>query len=704
MKKYVFLFLTFTLGILNAQDAYHADLITFLQTDYQLEAPEFLLDDTEIENLNSMYVYGAASRSTSEVTDFDFTQMASFNVSTVGNNAWDSGAGFKTKSSISKDDILLITFWAKKTSNESEVFIFAEDGTTFEKDFYETVSFTPDWNRYFIAIKASKAYGADGMAMGFHLAAIAQSFEIGGFTAFNFGQIDIEDVPSSFSTGAYAGIEEDSPWRATAADRIETLRKADLNVLVKSSNGNLIEGAEVTIEMQEHEFGFGSAFVTCRFPGNDCYNQTYIDKVSNLDGLGHGFNVGVTENALKWDGWEEEWIGSPDETVAAVKYLSDNGIKMRGHTMFWPGFGNMPDDISQNRNDLNYIRNRIATRIDEMINDPILGEVITDWDVLNEITTNRDLEASFKNDPNFTSGREIYQEIIRDVKAQNPDMELYINDYIVLSGGGSGSNVVNRYKEFLDELHASENGFDGIGFQCHIGSNPTSILKLESVWDEFYERYGKKLAVTEYDISDLVDPEVQGQYMADILTMTFSHPAMEAFIMWGFWDGNHWKNNAPMFDMQWNLKPGGQAFIDKVFNDWWTNESATSNSEGIAAFRGFKGKYKITTTIGGNTQEMEVDLGTDSDIEFVFENTTSAEDINENEIEIFPTVIAEGWTQVKSADGLDTFEIYNLSGQKVFVQNKLSSDQKIRFALPAGTYLAKMTRDGEIFSRKIIIQ
>lgn len=54
--------------------------------------------------------------------------------------------------------------------------------------------------------------------------------------------------------------------------------------------------------------------------------------------------------------------------------------------------------------------------------------------------------------------------------------------------------------------------------------------------------------------------------------MSFSHPSVDAFIMWGFWDGNHWHQNAPIFNLDWSIKPSGQAYIDKVFNEWWTNE------------------------------------------------------------------------------------------------------------------------------------
>ncbi len=705
IKKYLTLVLVaFSLQLI-AQDQYHLDLIEKFQSEFGLDQPIYLLSNTESANLENMYIYGDATMAINDVSGFDFTKQQSITVGSAGSNQWDAGLGTRNASAVNKDDILLLSFWAKRTSSNTEVFIFFEDASTFDKDFYELVNFTPDWNQYFVAIKASKNYSSNGISMGLHLATMAQSFELAGFTAFNFGQINIEDVPSTFSTGAYEGIEADAAWRAPAAERIETLRKADISILVNDAEGNPISDAQVSVEMLEHDFGFGSALVTCRFPGNDCYDPTYVEKVNNLDGQGHGFNECVTENALKWDGWEEEWLGSPDETVAAIQYLADNGVEMRGHTLIWPGFDLMPEDIEANKNDLNYVRNRIEGRIDEMINHPVLSELIEEWDVINEITQVRDLEGVFKNDPNFESGREIYQEIIRKVRAQDPEVKLYMNDYVVLSGGGSSTSTVDRYKSYLDEIHTSEDGFDGIGFQGHIGSSPTSIVKIESVFDEFYERYGVPMKVTEYDISELVDPEVQGQYMEDFLTITFSHPSMEAFIMWGFWDGNHWKGNAPMFDINWNLKPSGQAFIDKVFNEWWTSEATTTDTEGAATIRGFKGKYRITVTDEmGNTEEKTVSITENQQVTFSLTGTSSTFDLGNFDVSIAPTIVQDILTIYSKNPGLLDLDIINSNGTRVFRKSALFDGESIQIDLPAGMYFARIQNGKESIVKKLIVQ
>ncbi|MBK8504357.1 MAG: endo-1,4-beta-xylanase [Saprospiraceae bacterium] len=572
----------------TGQDQYHLELLQFLKEGYDIEDAEYIFYKTEQEIVDKLVLYGNASRQLKSLENFNFSIQLEYEVKAAGSNIWDSGINIGNQNPVNQGDIVLITFWARQVSQSSEVMVFAENASDFRKEVYLPLNFTPDWTQYFIAFKSSMFYQSNALTFGFHIAAQIQEFHLGGLTAFNLGQRQLNEVPSSINSALYGGHEPNAAWRDEASRRIEDLRKKDLVVKVQDANGNPIKGATVKVEMQKHEFGFGSAVVGCRFPGNRCFNANYVEKVLDLDGRGHGFNVAVTENALKWDGWEEEWIGTPEETVAAIQWLNDHKIKTRGHTLIWPGWDHLPDDLKAHENDLTYLRNRIHGRIEEMLTHPVLSKLITEWDVLNEITQVRDLEMAFASDPAFTSGREIYPEILDEVSELQPDFINYINDYVVLSGGGAGKAVVDRYKTYLDEIVASGAKFDGIGFPCHIGTQPTSIVKIEQVLDEFYARYGKRMKITEYDINENVDDSTQAKYLADFLTMIFSHPGVDAFLMWGFWDGNHWKNNASLCKSDWTLKVAGQGFIDKVFNEWWTNEDGLTGEDGQFSFRALR--------------------------------------------------------------------------------------------------------------------
>ena len=82
--------------------------------------------------------------------------------------------------------------------------------------------------------------------------------------------------------------------------------------------------------------------------------------------------------------------------------------------------------------------------------------------------------------------------------------------------------------------------------------------------------------------------------------------------MWGFWDGSHWMNDAPLFRQDWTLKPAGQAYLDLVFKQWWTDESLATGADGAASVRGFLGDYDVTVhDAAGATYDVPLTLGRD---------------------------------------------------------------------------------------------
>ena len=689
---------------LKGQDAYHQELIDFLSTDREIDDPSFVFSNSEQSNVDGMYLYGHTDLETSSTSDFSFTIVQSYRVLATGSNAWDSGTGHRSLTHVSKDDVVIISFWARKISDHSEVTFFAEDATTFDKELDFRMNFTTDWTQYFGAFKAKKAYGIDGLVIGFHLATSIQAFQIAGFTALNYGDIALSKAPSSFAPQFYGGYEEDAAWRKPAEARIEDIRKKSLVVQVVDGNGHPIPEADVYINMQEHEFGFGSAVVGCRFPGNRCEDEVYLNKILDLDGDGHGFNVAVPENALKWTGWESEWIGTPEETISAIRWLTDRNISVRGHTLVWPGWSHVPDDLHANQTDLVYLRSRINERLETMLRDPDLSAMIDEWDVLNEITQVRDLERAFSQDPNFESGREIYIEILQKAKELQPNLKSYINDYIALSGGGAGSSVINRYKSYLNEIVDAGVDIDGIGFQCHIGSQPTSITKIKAVLDEFSDIYGTRIKITEYDIHASIDEETQAKYMSDFLTMIFSHPAVDAFLMWGFWDGNHWKNNAPIFKQDWSLKSSGGVFIDKVFKDWWTEAKGTTDENGHYTTRVFKGSHKISASFRGVTKERIINTSEGDTIIMAFETTPIqygqpySFQLSPNPASNFISVVGD------HPDHRINLKIFTLEGKLVQIEHHIIPLSRIKINLPNGIYLIKMEGGMRSEVHKLIIQ
>jgi len=186
--------------------------------------------------------------------------------------------------------------------------------------------------------------------------------------------------------------------------------------------------------------------------------------------------------------------------------------------------------------------------------------------------------------------------------------------------------------------------------------------------------------------------------------MTFSHEALDAFIMWGFWDGNHWKNNAPMFDINWNLKPSGEAFNNLVFNEWWTDETSTTDNEGISSFRPFKGQHKIYIEHEGVTQEVDANLTSDMSLDIVF-GTVSTNDLDIAQVQITPNPTRD-YIHLTLADNLATvdLEVLDITGKIFQSFEQVTHDTRLDLDLPSGVYMVRMKYMDQVGYRKLVVQ
>lgn len=600
MKLYPPLIAIFLMSfVAKAQDAYHTALQGALQGSYGLPAGNWVLNNTEAANLNSDFWWGDISAGNQAASGQAFSQKIRITANSTGNNPWDAGYGISNIHPVNSGSACLLAIWLRSEGGSGRVSLFVQNSTTFESEVYLTFSLSSQWTQFLIPFDANRNYATAGLAIGLHLAWMPQTVEIGGLAVLDYGTgLTVEELPSLTHNDQYGGWEPDAPWRAEAAHRIEQIRKANLTIRVQDADGTPLPGASVEVEMLKHDFAFGSAVVSRLFAGNNGQNNTYEAKLLDLDGEGHGFNWVVFENALKWPGWEQNWITPKPQTANAVQWLRNHGIQIRGHNLVWPGWSNMPPDIQANQGNPEYIKNRINNHIEEIATYPGIAGNIAEWDVLNEITTNRDLEFALQGRPGYPTGREIYVEIFEKLAEVDPDTKTYINDYVTISQGNTGGGAYDLKKQFARELIDAGVRLDGIGFQGHIGGFPTSIYDVYGILEDFYQAFGTTAKITEYDTNEAISDELAATYLRDFLTIVFSHRSTDGFLMWGFWDGAHWHGNAPMFYQDWTLKPAGEAFIDLVYNQWWTEESGLANANGEFRLRGFKGTYKITIDNG----------------------------------------------------------------------------------------------------------
>ncbi len=694
------------LGI-HAQDAYHTTLQNALQNDYGLPPGAWILNNTEAANLNSDFWWGDISAGNQPATGQPFSQKVRITANSSGNLQWDAGYGINNARSISSGSACLLAIWLRAEGGDGRVSLFIQNSSTYESEAYLTFSLSSQWTQYLIPFDANRAYVPGGLTIGLHLAWQPQTVEIGGLAALDYGTgLSVENLPSQIHNDKYGGWEPDAPWRAQAAQRIEQIRKANLTVRVENADGAPIPGASVEVEMLKHEFAFGSAVVSRLFAGNNGHNPTYEAKLLDLDGRGHGFNWVVFENALKWPGWEQNWITPKPQTANAVQWLRNHGIRIRGHNLVWPGWSNLPSDIQANQDDPAYIRNRIFNHIEEITTYPGIAGNIDEWDVLNEITTNRDLEYALQGNPGYTTGREIYAEIFEKLAEVDPNTKTYINDYVTISQGNTGGGLYDLKKQFARELIDAGVRLDGIGFQGHIGGFPTSLYDVYDILEDFHQSFGAKAKITEYDTDEAVGDELAATYLRDFLTMVFSHPSTDGFLMWGFWDGAHWHGNAPLFYQDWSIKPAGEAFIDLVFNQWWTEESGLTNANGEFGLRGFKGTYKVTVDDGNQVLTDTIELRNNMLVVWTGnEWVTGARDQMEApSFRVFPNPASDVLHIERAERTAATVIIYDTAGRQVFRDKMAGGEITVPLRFGKGVFQVVLESAGQRTAKMIVIQ
>ena len=117
---------------------------------------------------------------------------------------------------------------------------------------------------------------------------------------------------------------------------------------------------------------------------------------------------------------------------------------------------------------------------------------------------------------------------------------------------------------------------------------------------DYFSEFRLPIKLTEFDLKTR-DEELEADYMRDVMTVFFSHPQGAGFLMWGFWNGSHWKFAAPIFRKDWSLKPAGETYQKLLFDTWNTKLDGNTGADGGFTGRGFYGQYDVEAEVGGKT-------------------------------------------------------------------------------------------------------
>lgn len=395
------------------------------------------------------------------------------------------------------------------------------------------------------------------------------------------------------------GDETDTaPWVERANQAIQTHRTTDLNVQVRDTNDNPVPDADVSVAMQTHDFRFGTAVNAARLLQDKESDDPYRGRLLEL------FNTAVLEIRHKWKPWEDpSQRAMADE---ATQWLRDHGFTVRGHTAIWQNLdlNVVPDDVVAKTNSddpdrSEYLRNRTTNHVRDIVGH-YAGQ-LADWEVLNEhLDYNRITQAIASDSPPQQSPP--VAEWFRAANAVAPEADLYVNDYDLISG--DREDRWETLETLVTYLQRTDAPIDGIGMQGHFGSPEEAVDPEE--FRALLDRYAASdvmLQVTEYDtFGDGWSEQAEADHLEVVLRTLYSHPAAVGFLMWGFWDGQHWQDNAPLFRTDWSKKPAYDVYTDLVFDEWWTDETGTTDESGRFRTRAFLGEYEITVTQGSDTK------------------------------------------------------------------------------------------------------
>lgn len=538
-----------------------------------------------------------AARTIVAVSGQPFAQAAEIDVMNPTSQFWDSAVSASSTRALAKDDVVLLHFYMRaiETTDETgSVFaqVYAEGpGPNYTKSVSQNVSAGPAWMEFFIPFQVAEAVssGQFGVKFGFGSAPRPQVLQIAGAEAIWYGTSrTLAEMPRT--SIQYEGRAADAAWRSDAARRIEQYRKADYTIRVVNNAGLPVPDADVHVRLRRHAFQFGSAWVASRVVDQSTTdNQNYRAKLLEL------FNAGSPENDLKWGPWIGDWGAgfSRTQTLNALTWLKDTAqFHLRGHVLVWPSTRNTPTSIAS-------LITAHDPSLPQVVLDHIAEEVsatadlVPEWDVLNEPYDNHDIMDIY--------GRSLMADWFAEAALHNPTAELFINDYGILSGGGLNVAKHDAYIATIHEILDDGGPLTGVGFQGHFDGSPTGISKVWSILQRFSTEFPDlKFKVTEYDV-DSDDEELQADYLRDLLTLVFSHPQFTGFQLWGFWEGAHWKPRAAMIRSNWEEKPAAAAWRSLVLDQWQTDETRTTGSDGRVRGRGFLGDYDITVSVGGTT-------------------------------------------------------------------------------------------------------
>ena len=384
--------------------------------------------------------------------------------------------------------------------------------------------------------------------------------------------------------------------------RIEQIRKKDVQILVRD-NGTPVEGAHVSIRMQNHAFLFGAV----------CYAHGTYDAPEKERRFTELFTrlFNYTMVPFHWK-WYEPARGKYNEpyTGNLVRWAQENGLKKKLHALIWHEL--CPDWVTDETVQDEYVR-----RISHLME--TYGSDFDFFDLANETTVNDRFDNPVSRWVRRIGPIEMMRFGTKLVRAYRPDAKLIFGDWNVHK---------EEYFDFLGRLRDENIEIDLIGMQSHMQRDLWTAEETMRVIERAAS-YGFPIHFPEcsicsgtpigelvYDSSGTVNrffeneewAQWQADFATDFYTLVFSEPAVEALSWFDFTDHRWLGAPGGVIDDNMDPKPVYHALFDLIHRKWHTDADLCTSAEGRAETRLFFGDYSITVTAGGKSRTFPLSL------------------------------------------------------------------------------------------------
>lgn len=439
---------------------------------------------------------------------------------------------------------------------------------------YFELSLTREWQEYPVLLMAENDIASDRLQFILLAAQQVQTVEISQVSLFHYPpKTDVSSFPRTRRT--YEGREPQAAWRKEALERIERIRKAELSATFVDESGQPLAGQKVVLELKRHAFGFGSAVNV------DLLTRQSKDAEQYRRLVDEHFSMVVFENDLKDFAWDPQF--SPQQKNArnaaldaSFEWLQGRHIAVRGHYLMQTArphnlHGKAADVVKKHF--LDSTKERMA----------FVGDRVCEWDVINHPVAWQGADLLTK-----VPGLERLDREVFDLAKSMSRLPFFVNEDQIFRPGPQSDGTY----DYLVGLKKDGYPVAGLGNQAHFDESfLPSPMEILAMTDRFAQVVPKQI-ITEFDVVTSADEELAADFTRDLMIATFSHPAYHGFLLWGFWEGSHWKPQAASWNRDWSIRPRGQVFLDLIHREWHTRVELTTDKNGKVSWRGFPGWYQ----------------------------------------------------------------------------------------------------------------